>query len=80
MAAAGFHNGKVQAPDRAGHRLLHRVGRVAGYAIQGRAAAFVSSINGSYTNVVGLCVYVTSGLLEAALAHAAASRPCTSER
>ncbi len=55
-------------------------GKAGGYAIQGRAAAFVSSINGSYTNVVGLCVYVTSGLLEAALAHAAASRPCTSER
>ena len=46
-------------------------GKAGGYAIQGRAAAFVSAINGSYTNVVGLCVYVTAGLLEAAQAHAA---------
>jgi septum formation protein len=41
-------------------------GKAGGYAIQGRAAAFVSSINGSYTNVVGLCVHATSGLLAAA--------------
>ncbi len=29
-------------------------GKAGGYAIQGRAAAFVPAINGSYTNVVGL--------------------------
>ncbi len=32
-------------------------GKAGGYAIQGRAARFVKSINGSYTNVVGLPVY-----------------------
>lgn len=29
-------------------------GKAGGYAIQGQAAAFVSTVNGSYTNVVGL--------------------------
>ena len=33
------------------------------YAIQGYAAAFVRSINGSYSNVVGLPLYETAGLL-----------------
>ena len=35
------------------------------YAIQGRAGAFVKSINGSYSNVVGLPLMETKGLLEA---------------
>ncbi len=38
-------------------------GKAGGYAIQGPAGAFVSAINGSYTNVVGLCVYTTKKLL-----------------
>lgn len=33
------------------------------YAIQGRAAAFVRALNGSYSNVVGLALYETAGLL-----------------
>ncbi|MGB0747946.1 MAG: Maf family protein [Magnetospiraceae bacterium] len=33
------------------------------YAIQGRAAAFVTAINGSYTNVVGLSLPETEALL-----------------
>jgi len=32
--------------------------------VQGRAEAFVRSINGSYSNVVGLPLYETLGLLE----------------
>ncbi len=39
-------------------------GKAGGYAIQGRAAAFVRFINGSYTNVVGLPLYETLGLLQ----------------
>ena len=39
-------------------------GKAGGYAIQGGAAAFVKAINGSYSNVVGLCLYATHGLLE----------------
>ncbi|NQV22713.1 MAG: septum formation protein Maf [Rhodospirillales bacterium] len=35
------------------------------YAIQGRAAAFVRSINGSYSNVVGLPLFETVALLSA---------------
>ena len=38
-------------------------GKAGGYAIQGRAAAFVRRINGSYSNVVGLPLFETAGLL-----------------
>ena len=38
-------------------------GKAGGYAIQGRAEAFVRFINGSYSNVVGLPLYETVGLL-----------------
>lgn len=41
-------------------------GKAGGYAIQGRAAAFVTSINGSYSNVVGLPLHEVSSLLEGA--------------
>lgn len=39
-------------------------GKAGGYAIQGRAGAFVKSINGSYFNVVGLPLYETLTLLD----------------
>ena len=38
-------------------------GKAGGYAIQGRAAAFVRRLNGSYSNVVGLPLYETAQLL-----------------
>jgi septum formation protein len=38
-------------------------GKAGGYAIQGRAEAFVRFINGSYSNVVGLPLYETLALL-----------------
>jgi septum formation protein len=38
-------------------------GKAGGYAIQGLAGAFVVKIVGSYTNVVGLPLYETLGLL-----------------
>ena len=38
-------------------------GKAGGYAIQGRAEAFVRFINGSYSNVVGLPLYETVALL-----------------
>jgi septum formation protein len=38
-------------------------GKAGGYAIQGRAEAFVLAINGSYSNVVGLPLAVTVTLL-----------------
>jgi septum formation protein len=41
-------------------------GKAGGYAIQGRAEALVKSINGSYSNVVGLPLYETLGLLQGA--------------
>jgi septum formation protein len=37
--------------------------KAGGYAIQGRAAAFVRQLNGSYSNVVGLPLYETAMLL-----------------
>lgn len=39
-------------------------GKAGGYGIQGRAGAFILSLNGSYTGVVGLPVYETRTLLE----------------
>jgi septum formation protein len=41
-------------------------GKAGGYAIQGRAAAFVDFIAGSYSNVVGLPLFETVRLLKAA--------------
>lgn len=40
--------------------------KAGGYAIQGRGARFVAGIQGSYSNVVGLPLYETAGLLAAA--------------
>jgi len=40
------------------------IGKAGGYAIQGRAEMFVRQINGSYSNVVGLPLLVTAGLLK----------------
>jgi septum formation protein len=38
--------------------------KAGGYAIRGRAAAFVRSVSGSFSNVVGLPLYETCALLE----------------
>jgi septum formation protein len=38
-------------------------GKAGAYGIQGRAGAFVKRINGSYSNVVGLCLNVAENLL-----------------
>jgi septum formation protein len=38
-------------------------GKAGGYAIQGRAALFVASLRGSYSNVVGLPLFETARLL-----------------
>jgi septum formation protein len=42
------------------------LGKAGGYSIQGRAEAFVRTINGSYSNVVGLPLYETVALLHGA--------------
>ena len=41
-------------------------GKAGGYAIQGRAAMFVAWIGGSYSNIVGLPLHETAGLLQGA--------------
>ncbi len=41
-------------------------GKAGGYGVQGAAGRFVASISGSYTAVVGLPLYETAGLLQAA--------------
>jgi septum formation protein len=41
-------------------------GKAGGYAIQGQAAAFISQIIGSYSNIVGLPLFETANLLQAA--------------
>ena len=38
-------------------------GKAGGYAVQGRAAAFVTKLVGSYSSVVGLPLYETMALL-----------------
>jgi septum formation protein len=38
-------------------------GKAGGYGVQGRAGAFVVSLNGSYSGVVGLPLYETLSLL-----------------
>jgi len=40
------------------------LGKAGGYAIQGRAEIFVKEIAGAYSNVVGLPLALTVGLLE----------------
>ncbi len=40
------------------------VGKAGGYAVQGRAGAMVTSLQGSYSGVVGLPLYETASLLE----------------
>lgn len=47
--------------------------KAGGYAIQGDAAAMVASVDGCYTNVVGLPVCVTSTLLQRAGVHVAST-------
>lgn len=39
-------------------------GKAGGYAIQGLASAYIKSINGSYNNIVGLCLYNTRQMLQ----------------
>lgn len=41
-------------------------GKAGGYAIQGRASAFVAFLSGSYSNVVGMPLYETVNLLKGA--------------
>jgi septum formation protein len=38
-------------------------GKAGGYAIQGKAAAFIPFISGSYSNIVGLPLYETANIL-----------------
>jgi len=44
------------------------IGKAGGYGIQGRAAAFAESINGSFPNIVGLCLVTAARLIDAARA------------
>ncbi|MBL6761768.1 MAG: septum formation protein Maf [PS1 clade bacterium] len=41
-------------------------GKSGGYAIQGRAAAFIANVVGSHSNIVGLPLFETANLLQAA--------------
>lgn len=41
-------------------------GKAGGYGIQGRAGAFIASLSGSYTGVVGLPIYETATMLRTA--------------
>lgn len=56
---------KRLGPDEIDQYVAHGEWRdkAGGYAIQGRAAAFVRRLNGSYSNVVGLPLFETVALL-----------------
>ena len=49
-------------------------GKAGGYAIQGRAAAFIKTIQGSYSGVVGLPLYETAQLIKGSKARGSAPR------
>ena len=53
----------TRAPDRAYLASGEWRGKAGGYAIQGRAAAFIRFLSGSYSNVVGLPLFETAQLL-----------------
>ena len=59
---------KVLSPDEIARYIASGEwqGKAGGYAIQGRAGAFVRWIEGSYSNVVGLPLYEAAALLEGA--------------
>ncbi|MDX1975933.1 MAG: Maf family protein [Rickettsiales bacterium] len=63
----------VQFARLTDHDISHYVesgeweGKAGGYAIQGKAEAFIPSINGSFSNVVGLPLAQTKRLLQAVL-------------
>ena len=65
--AAGRERRRLRAPDRRPDRAYlasgEWQGKAGGYAIQGRAAAFVRFLSGSYSNVVGLPLFETAQLL-----------------
>jgi septum formation protein len=55
---------RLSEPEIAGYiATAEWLGKAGGYAIQGRAAALISWISGSYSNVVGLPLYETVHLL-----------------
>ena len=39
------------------------IGKAGAYAIQGKAAVFISHISGSYSGIMGLPMFETAGLL-----------------
>lgn len=56
---------KLSEPEISAYvELGEGVGKAGGYAIQGKAALFVESIEGDYSNVVGLPLALTSRMLE----------------
>ncbi len=58
---------RLHADEIAAYAALDEgVGKAGGYALQGRAAAFVRALSGSYSGVVGLPLYEAALLLAAA--------------
>lgn len=59
VAFARLHPSQIEAYAASGEG----IGKAGGYAIQGRAAAFVRELIGSYSGVVGLPLFETAQLL-----------------
>jgi septum formation protein len=59
VAFARLHPAQIEAYALSGEG----VGKAGGYAVQGRAAAFVRELIGSYSGVVGLPLFEVAQLL-----------------
>lgn len=64
LVESRLHFKRLSATDVAAYlRAGEGLGKAGGYAVQGRAAAFVIDLQGSYSGVVGLPLYETTNLL-----------------
>jgi septum formation protein len=64
LAESRVHFKRLSENEIAGYLATGEgLGKAGGYAIQGRAGAFVMTLQGSYSAVVGLPLYETMNLL-----------------
>jgi len=64
LVESRLHFRRLSAADVAGYVACGEgLGKAGGYAVQGRAGAFVMNLHGSYSGVVGLPLYETLNLL-----------------
>jgi septum formation protein len=68
LSASKVTFGKLDAQDCAAYwETGEPQGKAGGYAVQGRAAAFITHISGSYSGIMGLPLAETAELLKKVL-------------